>query len=96
MIVFEWLTNSRKYGAHSVDGGHLTIEWSEEQRNDVPWLRLQWRESNGPPVLQACKPSLGSDLIRGFAARELEGKVQMSFPREGALHVLEFPLVSLS
>ena len=37
-------------------------------------------------------PSVGTGLVKGFARRELRGHCTLAFPRDGAEHMLEFPL----
>jgi hypothetical protein len=34
--------------------------------------------------------SLGTELVKGFAANELEGRCEMTYPADGAEHWLEF------
>jgi PAS domain S-box-containing protein len=100
MILTEWFTNSCKYGVHSKLGGHVEVRWalvggvsgaSERMPADGPWVRLSWMERGGPPIFNHPSPSLGTELVHGFAARELRGRSEMTFPRDGAEHWLEFP-----
>jgi hypothetical protein len=49
-------------------------------------------ERGGPPIFNHPSPSLGTELVHGFAARELRGRSEMTFPRDGAEHWLEFPI----
>jgi PAS domain S-box-containing protein len=88
LILAEWLTNSCKYGAHSVAGGQLGIEW--EMDSGAQSVRIIWEETGGPAPSNAIVPSLGTDLVQAFATRELDGVCNMSFPNTGARHVLEF------
>jgi two-component sensor histidine kinase len=92
MILLEWFTNSCKYGAHSVPGGRLMVVWVVHRTQSPPRLRLHWTETGGPPIPSKITPSLGTELVEGFASLELRGKLQLRFPEEGADHVLEFPL----
>jgi two-component sensor histidine kinase len=92
LILLELYTNSCKYGAHSVPGGKLRIHWNIEDDGAGGKVRLHWRERNGPPIERPITPSLGTHLIRAFTAKELKGRVEMNFPREGAEHMIEFPI----
>lgn len=92
MILVEWFTNSCKYGAHSVEAGRLTVAWAIDRSADAARVRLHWVETGGPPIPGPVTPSLGTELVEGFAAVELRGKLELRFPEEGADHVLEFPL----
>ncbi len=90
MIIVEWFTNSCKYGAHSRKGGRVRImcqSWTESGR---VMIRLEWQERGGPPIREPVRPSLGTELVKGFAMRELRGRVTLNYPLEGAEHALEF------
>jgi PAS domain S-box-containing protein len=96
MILLEWFTNSSKYGAHSRLTGRVSVEWERlagqgDGQNER--VRLHWRESGGPRLADlAPATSLGTDLVKGFATLELRGRYEPRFLREGAEHVLEFPV----
>jgi two-component sensor histidine kinase len=92
MILFEWFTNSCKYGAHSRPAGRLLIEWDVEGEGAGRRVRLRWQESGVPAMNRPATPGLGSRLVRQFAATELRGRSEMRFPPTGADHLLEFPL----
>ena len=94
LILMEWFTNSCKYGVHSRPGGQLGIEWWRLPSCDgaPERVRLIWRERGGPPVRGTVSPSVGTDLVNGFARRELRGRCALTFPPDGAEHTLEFPL----
>ena len=89
MLLLEWFTNSCKYGAHSSPEGRLEVSWTFDPSSRL--VSLRWRELGGPPVKQMGAPSLGTELVRGFASRELAGRVELRFPESGADHLLEFP-----
>jgi PAS domain S-box-containing protein len=91
LILAEWLTNSCKYGAHSQPGGELRIQWTLEDQGGTPRIILTWAERGGPPIRETVTPSLGTDLVQAFATRELDGSCEMSYPRDGARHLLAFP-----
>lgn len=91
MILLEWFTNSCKHGVHSAGGGSLKIRWEVLESAAGQRVRLQWTETNGPPVRQPVVPSLGTELVQGFASRELAGRCELNYPRGGADHLLEFP-----
>lgn len=93
MILTEWFTNSCKYGVHSRPGGRVEAHWRvvPPPTPNGPWVRFTWTERGGPPIT-AASPSLGTELVHGFAARELRGRCEMTFPPTGAEHWLEFPV----
>jgi two-component sensor histidine kinase len=53
---------------------------------------LTWRERGGPLVRNpgATRTSLGTELVKGFAANELGGRCEMTYSEAGAEHWLEF------
>lgn len=87
MILVEWFTNSCKYGAHSVQGGSLTVGWSVLAGGTV---RLAWKERGGPPVAVPKSASVGTELVNAFATRELSGHCTSRFDSDGVCHFLEF------
>jgi PAS domain S-box-containing protein len=95
MILTEWFTNSCKYGVHSAAGGRVEVCWQLLGGGKVgngEIVRLTWTERGGPPIASEPMSSLGTELVRGFSTRELRGRCEMNFPREGAEHWLEFPV----
>ena len=56
MIMHELVTNAVKYGALSVTGGQVTIQW----RRDLDGaLCVNWREIGGPAIDGQPKPDYG-------------------------------------
>jgi hypothetical protein len=94
MILLEWFTNSSKYGAHSRATGRVRVGWERVDGNGHgEQVRLRWRESGGPRLSdQAPSSSLGTELVKGFATLELRGRYEPRYHREGAEHLLEFPV----
>ncbi len=90
MILLEWFTNSCKYGAHSVASGRLRVRWELIDAQTGKRLRLRWTETGITEMPKSMAPSLGTNLVNGFATRELGGRCEMSFPAGGADHLLEF------
>jgi PAS domain S-box-containing protein len=62
LVLHELATNARKYGALSVPGGRLSVQW-ELRTNDQRHLVLRWEESNGPRVNAPQNRGFGSTLI---------------------------------
>jgi PAS domain S-box-containing protein len=93
MVLAEWYTNSCKYGAHSAPGGRVEISWELEPAQpppSCPRLTLRWTETGGPPVRTPGPPSIGTELVQGFVTRELAGTCELSYPPEGARHLIRF------
>jgi two-component sensor histidine kinase len=79
MIVQELFTNSAKYGALSIPGGTIRVEWNGDARH----LNLNWRECGGPPVSPPRNVGVGLALVEGLAASELQGGCEFSFEPSG-------------
>jgi len=65
----ELATNSAKYGALSVPGGRVALDWSWQGAR----LALRWTESDGPPVREPERLGLGLALIRSVCQDEVDG-----------------------
>lgn len=92
MTVNELCTNTTKFGALSVLGGHVDILWSvdpEEKR-----LHLVWTEKNGPVVTPPKRRSFGTRLI-GSLGEQLRGVVHLGYERTGFVYTLDVPLSSV-
>lgn len=92
LMVLELLTNSGKYGAHSVPHGNLSLTWSVAEQDGHTQLHLRWRESGGPRITAPVKRSVGTELIEGFVNFELGGRCEMTYPAEGVDHLFVFPI----
>jgi PAS domain S-box-containing protein len=79
MALHELGTNAAKYGALSVEGGRVSIAWSV----DGDRLRLEWRESGGPPVEAPARRGFGSRLIERGLEADLGGSAALHFDRPG-------------
>lgn len=87
MILHELGTNARKYGALSVPGGNLTIEWSLDQEG----MRFHWIEKNGPLVHAPLRHGFGTTLIeKGLKAHGGEAVIQ--YEPEGLICQISLPL----
>jgi PAS domain S-box-containing protein len=88
MALHELATNAVKYGALSVPAGQVALSWSVAEGR----LSLRWQERGGPPVVPPTRTGFGSRLIERSLARELDGTVSLSFPREGVVCTIVAPL----
>jgi PAS domain S-box-containing protein len=86
----ELATNALKYGALSVPGGKICVEWSisgPERR-----LRIEWRERGGPPVAAARRKGFGTRLLERILNAEPAGRVTVNFESDGVVCVFEAAL----
>jgi PAS domain S-box-containing protein len=80
MILHELVTNAAKYGALSVTGGHVMVEW---HWNPDVTLSIIWREVGGPTISDQLKPSYGISLVRDLIPHELAGTVEFRYAPSG-------------
>ena len=93
MAVHELTTNAAKYGALSVPGGRIEINWQPERaKNGRPVLRISWIEQGGPSVAEPAQRGFGSKLIEGSVAAELGGTARLGFEPQGLHCEIVIPL----
>lgn len=92
MTFNELCTNTTKFGALSVPGGHVEIRWTI---NDQQNLKLTWTEKNGPPVHPPTRRSFGTRMM-GSLGKQLHGRVHFAYEPTGFAYVLDVPLVALT
>ncbi|MBS9476719.1 sensor histidine kinase [Ancylobacter radicis] len=83
LALHELSTNAAKYGALSVPGGHVTINWSRRLAEAGGGFELSWAESGGPPVEPPRGRGFGSLVIERNLARALDGTVELDFAPTG-------------
>ena len=79
-----------KYGALSVPGGRVTIQWHLTESPTGWKVVLEWKESGGPVIDTPIKSSLGTELIEGFITYDLNGKCNLNYTPQGVAHSFEF------
>lgn len=88
MILHELGTNARKYGALSVPGGQLSLEWTLESGIG---LVLRWLERGGPLVHAPLRQGFGTTLIeKGLKAHG--GEAAIEYDPEGLTCEIRLPL----
>jgi two-component sensor histidine kinase len=92
MTLNELCTNTTKFGALSVPGGHVEIAWTIDPNNER--LHLTWTEKGGPAVLPPTRRSFGTRLIDTLG-KQLNGSVEMTYDSKGFIYALDVPLSSL-
>jgi PAS domain S-box-containing protein len=89
LVLHELATNARKYGALSVPGGRLTIDWRVEATG--PDLLISWREEGVPQVSAPSAHGFGTTLIE----RTLEsngGAASIHYGAGGIVCEMRLPL----
>ena len=84
MAIHELTTNAAKYGALSVPGGRIEIQWRPVRADGGRLqLRIDWAERGGPSVSEPEQRGFGSKLIEGSIAAELGGEARLGFEPHG-------------
>ena len=74
MALHESRTNAVKYGSLSNATGRISLDWSVTD-DPQPRLKLDWRESGGPPVSPPKRRGFGTVLLQQSLGRDLNGEV---------------------
>ena len=92
MAFHELATNAAKYGALSVEGGHVDVRWNADDQRAPRFIEIAWRESGGPSVGVPSRRGFGSRFIERGLAREFDGSVELEFAPEGVRCRMRMPL----
>jgi PAS domain S-box-containing protein len=79
VTLHELATNAAKYGALSVAGGRVALDWTHQ--GDGP-LRLRWSETGGPAVKTPTRKGFGGRIIERMIA-QLKGTTHFDWRPEG-------------
>ncbi|MBP0495658.1 PAS domain S-box protein [Roseomonas indoligenes] len=84
MVLHELVTNSRKYGALSREGGVVGLRWWAEPAGSEGDLVIRWTERGGPPVdAPPARKGFGSRLIEISVRHQLRGTFAQDWQRTG-------------
>jgi PAS domain S-box-containing protein len=92
MALHELATNAIKYGALSMEAGHVTLHWNVDEEDNGPRLRMVWEERGGPQVSPPTHRGFGTRLIERGLAAELGGSVQLAYLVSGVVCTINAPL----
>jgi two-component sensor histidine kinase len=93
MAVHELTTNAAKYGALSVPGGRVEVQWRPVRAgDDRQHLHIEWIEQGGPKVIEPEQHGFGTKLIEGSIAAELNGKARLIFQSGGLRCEISIPM----
>lgn len=95
LVLHELATNAVKYGALSMEAGHIDVRW----RLDGDIFAMNWTERDGPALLRPERQGFGSMVIISMPKLTLGGEVQLDYAASGlewhltcpATNVLERP-----
>lgn len=88
----ELTTNSVKHGSLSAFGGGVLVAWSTEVVGPEVILRIEWHESNGPPVSPPSRRGFGSQLLQRVLGTQVNGSVNIEYAPGGLRVDIELPL----
>ena len=78
MVLHELVTNAAKYGALSTPTGHVSVRWDRQLNgNASAGLAMEWRETDGPPVVAPIRSGYGTSVIEDLIPYELGGAVDL-------------------
>jgi PAS domain S-box-containing protein len=80
LALHELCTNAVKYGALSVECGHIQLTWNRLRER----LDLTWTEHGGPPVVSPERNGFGTRLLTRGLLQPPNGEVELQF-RPGGL-----------
>jgi two-component sensor histidine kinase/CHASE1-domain containing sensor protein len=89
LALHELATNAAKFGSLSVVGGAVSVTWSLD---GTDLARIEWAESNGPPVTEPAQRGFGTELIEKIVAHELRHPVELAFDKGGVRCTLLVPV----
>jgi PAS domain S-box-containing protein len=83
LALHELVINAAKFGALSVPGGRVSIDWSRIDSSGNSAIQFNWREQFGPKVKLRRKRGFGSMVIEHNLARALDAEVKLEFDPDG-------------
>ncbi len=100
LMIHELATNAAKYGAFSVPGGRVGVEWAIDGGEDgAPGpdavVRMVWTERGGPPVTMPTRKGFGSRLIERGLSGAVGGATQTDYAPDGVVCRITAPLGGL-
>ena len=87
MALHELCTNAAKHGALCRGAGRIQLTWRVQESE----LQLEWREHDGPPVVQPARKGFGSTLLERILPRDVGGSGMLDFSPGGVVYRLTFP-----
>jgi PAS domain S-box-containing protein len=91
LALHELTANALTYGALSVQGGGVSLNW----RVEADRFLLVWRERGGPAVTPPPSAGFGLKVMRRLVAQALDGAATLDFPPEGFVWTLSAPVSSI-
>ncbi len=90
LVFHELVSNATKYGALSVEAGHVEVRWTVTTDGTGQDVLFSWREVDGPPVTEPTRTGFGRTLITRSVEYELDGTSQLRFEPTGLVCEIQF------
>jgi two-component sensor histidine kinase len=87
LALHELATNAGKYGALSMDTGHIDVCWATD--GDI--FTMSWVERDGPPVSAPKRRGFGTVVMQEMAEDSLDGTVDLDYATSGLTWRLTCP-----
>jgi two-component sensor histidine kinase len=88
MALYELGTNAVKYGALSVRGGTVKLEWQIAAGGNFV---MRWKERGGPPVQKPQRTGFGHQVITNIVPATLQGTANLDYDTEGVCWTIFVP-----
>lgn len=93
MAVHELMTNAAKYGALSVETGHVEITTAHNDQSPENRVSIIWQEVNGPRIETPPKRSgFGSLVLERVLKKDLSGEIDIQYRQDGLRFKVDFML----
>lgn len=89
LAIHELATNATKYGALSVESGHVRISWEVRPGQQLCFL---WEESGGPLVVPPTRHGFGSRMIERSLSSYFKGETRLVYEPSGVKFSISAPL----
>ncbi|MCR9110264.1 MAG: PAS domain-containing protein [Rhodobacteraceae bacterium] len=93
LAIHELITNAAKYGALSVEDGHIVVGVDLKASGRSQKARIVWKEFNGPPIESPPeKTGFGSLVLERVLKSDLSAEINIRYEREGLCFQVDFEL----
>jgi two-component system CheB/CheR fusion protein len=89
LVLHELATNAAKHGALSNKTGRVAVTWAVSRGNKGRLIRVEWQETDGPPVQKPAGGGFGKTLIESAIP---DAKVKREFRAGGLACTIELEL----
>ncbi len=79
LALHELATNAGKYGALSIEMGHVDVFWAIVGDD----FTMNWTERDGPSVAAPKRCGFGTVVMKAMAERSVDGAVHLDYPSTG-------------